>query len=75
MKLCTKLVQWLTLAGLFFGVWIPLVLEILPVQLSHAVYRVILIVGLKFPLISQSLAILFISASSISTGMFRGEFL
>ena len=45
MKLCTKLVQWLTLAGLFFAAWTSLIFEILPVQLSHAMYRVVLIVS------------------------------
>ncbi|CAI8036994.1 Dolichol-phosphate mannosyltransferase subunit 3, partial [Geodia barretti] len=46
MKLCTKLVQWLTLAGLFFAAWTSLIFEILPVQLSHAMYRVVLILPL-----------------------------
>lgn len=45
MKLCTKLVQWLTLAGVFFAVWTALVAEALPFKLSNAMHRVVLVVS------------------------------
>ena len=45
MKVCTKLVQWLTVAGLFFAVWTALLLEVLPIQLSHAMHKVVFIVS------------------------------
>ena len=42
--LCTKLVQWLTLSTVFFSVWSVLVAEVLPLELSAELYRVILAV-------------------------------
>ena len=45
MKLCTKLVQWLTIAGVFFAVWTALVTDILPIKLSQASHKVVFIVS------------------------------
>ena len=46
-KTCTKLVQCLTLAGVFFTVWIALVADALPIQISKEVHQVVLIVRLR----------------------------
>lgn len=42
---CTKLVQWLTLAGVFFCAWTTLVVDILPIEISKEMHQVILIVS------------------------------
>ena len=47
MALCTKLVQWLSIGGLFIGVWAALLAEVLPVRLTPQPYEVILPVSLQ----------------------------
>lgn len=42
MVVCTKLVQWLTVVGVFGAVWCALVGRLLPVQLSDELYDVVL---------------------------------
>ena len=42
MALCTKLVQWLSVGGLFIAVWLALLAEVLPVKLTPQLYEVIL---------------------------------
>lgn len=55
MVVCTKLAQWLTLAGVILGVWYVLLSRHLPVHISPELYEVILPVSLQY---SQSLQIL-----------------
>lgn len=45
MKLCTKLVQWMALAVVFFSVWAALIVDALPVEISKETHQVILIVS------------------------------
>ena len=47
MALCTKLVQWLSIGGLFIAVWVALLAELLPVRLTPQLYEVILPVSLQ----------------------------
>ena len=47
MALCTKLVQWLSIGGLFIGIWAALLAEVLPVRLTPQLYEVILPVSLQ----------------------------
>ena len=47
MALCTKLVQWLSIGGLFIGIWAALLAEVLPVGLTPQLYEVILPVSLQ----------------------------
>lgn len=76
MTVCTKLLQWMTLAGVFFSVWTALIVDALPVEISKEAHQVILIVS--YSLVSmllywESSMHFFHTASTVLINMLWGK--